>query len=123
MEDAAGGERMTRLVLLVLVGVLLGGCSRTIGWRDYAGDVATAAANGFATGGPVGGLVGLVTGLVTGAFTNRRKQNQVDRRDRLVEAYRRRFGDLAVEDYEQVTGKRHRLHSFNPNKEPRHAHP
>lgn len=112
---------MIRLLLIVVACAVLGGCSaRQIGWVDYAGDVAKATANGFVTGGPIGGLVGLIAGLIPARRANKR----AERRERIVQIYRARNGDLSEHDYEMVTGKPPRRPKKPKNQEiPHVAHP
>jgi len=95
------------LLILLSASLLLCGCTaKEIGWADYAGDVATATANGAATGGPVGAVIGLLTGIGAAFFSNRRKVKKIENRQAVIERYRELFGNLEPEEIQCIKQKK-----------------
>lgn len=91
---------MKKLLPLLIIVPLLAGCPSTE-VRDAIDRGIVGASSGFVTGGPLGAIVGGIVAAIGGGAAVR-SHRRAERRQRVVDHYRRHAGDLSPIEIEKI---------------------
>lgn len=91
---------MRKLLPLLIVVPLLAGCPSSE-VRDAIDRGIVGASSGFVTGGPLGAIVGAIVAAIGGGAAVKANR-RAERRQRVVDHYRRNVGDLSPLEIEKI---------------------